>query len=155
MTAAQAQSRDYRGPIAMRIPIHRLLLVSASLACAVASAAASAQGWEPSSLEVIQLPRFCWAQFKVPGSDGPEFRIANCGPAANHYCFGLTYLLRAKKFTGKGKPVADLGRADTDVWYTEVSIKDYPQCSISGHVADTRAEINHLMRMYGIKPPRR
>jgi hypothetical protein len=142
----------------MRTFVHRSLLVATSLAFGVASATALAQGpgdWQPSSLEVIQLPRFCWAQFKVPGSDGPEFRIANCGPAANHYCFGLTYLMRTKKFTGRGKPLADLGRADTDVWYTEVAIKDYPQCSIRGHVADTRAEINQLYRMYGAKPPQR
>jgi len=135
----------------MRIPIHRVLFVATFLASAVASA----QGWQPSSLEIVQLPRFCWAQFKVPGSDGPEFRISNCGPAANHYCSGLTYLMRVKKFIGKGKPLADLGRADTDVWYTEQSTKDYPQCSIRGHIADTRAEINQLYRMYGIKPPQR
>ena len=138
--------------------LRALLLIGVGAACAATalnSAAQSPSDWRPTNLEVYQLPRFCWSQFQVPNVEGPEFHIKDCGPAANHYCFALTYLLRAKRWTGKGKPTGYLMRADTDVAYTEGSIKDYPNCNIRGHVADTRAELNNLMRMYGIKPPQR
>ena len=136
--------------------LNRSLIVAASLVCSATSFEAAAQSpgdWRPTNLEIYQLPRFCWKQFGVPNVDGPEFTIQNCGPYMNHYCFGLTYLLRAKKYTGKGKPVGELQRAAHDIYGAEAAIKDYPQCSIRQHIADTRAEVDHLLRMYGAKPP--
>src|SRR5256885_16344831 len=38
------------------------------------------------AVEIAQLPRFCWAQLNVPDAVGDDFRIRDCGPAANHFC---------------------------------------------------------------------
>jgi hypothetical protein len=103
------------------------------------------------SIEVALLPQFCWRQFEVPDTQGEEFRIRDCGVAANHYCPGLIYLIRGKRQPGK-KALPLIQHADIDVRYTESSMADAPNCSIREHVDKTRAEINHLLRMYGGKP---
>jgi len=104
------------------------------------------------SVEIALLPQFCWMQFEVPDARGDEFRIRDCGVAANHYCPGLLYLVRAKRAAAKVRPLPLLQHADIDVNYTERAIADSPKCSIREHVDATRAEINHLLRMYGSKP---
>ena len=104
------------------------------------------------SIEIAQLPTFCWAQFEVPNAQGSEFTIRDCGFATNHYCPGLIYLIRAKGPAAKGKPLQLLSVADVNTSYTERGIKDYPRCPIREHVEATRAEINHLLRIYGSKP---
>src|SRR6266550_7116366 len=101
------------------------------------------------SIEMAMLPQFCWRQFEVPDAQGDEFRIRDCGVAANHYCPGLLYLVRAKRAAAKVRPLPLLQHADIDVNYTERAIADSPKCSIREHVDATRAEINHLLRMYG------
>jgi hypothetical protein len=104
------------------------------------------------SIEVAMLPQFCWPQMDVPNLSGPQFFISDCGPAANHYCPGLIYLMRAKGRAAKGKPLGLLQHADVDIRYTEKAIKDYPSCSIRDHVSKSRIEVNSLLRMYGGKP---
>jgi len=104
------------------------------------------------SIEIALLPQFCWRQFEVPNTQGEEFGVRDCGPGANHYCPGLLYLIRSKSPAAKGRPLSYLGVADSNVSYTERAIADYPNCSIREHVAATRAEINHLLRLYGGKP---
>jgi hypothetical protein len=104
------------------------------------------------SIEVALLPQFCWLQFEVPNTQGEEFRIRDCGVAANHYCPGLIYLIRGKRQTKKNNALSLLQHADIDVRYTESAISGSPNCSIREHVDKTRAEINHLLRMYGGKP---
>lgn len=108
--------------------------------------------WLPTSVEVVQLPKFCWGQFKIPNADGDEFKIRDCGPSANHYCQGLVYLIRSKGPAAKGKPLSLIQRADVAVAYTESGIAGYPKCSIREHVDSTRAEVNNLLRVYGGKP---
>ena len=105
------------------------------------------------SVEIARLPRFCWAQY-VPDAKGDEFRIRDCGPAANHFCPALIYLIRARGNVKKQERLGLLGRADVDVRYTERAIADYPKCSIREDVAGTRAQLNSLMTMYGFKRPR-
>ncbi|HTS20175.1 MAG TPA: hypothetical protein VMN79_00045 [Casimicrobiaceae bacterium] len=102
-----------------------------------------------SSVEIAQLPRFCWAQMEIPGADGPDFHILNCGPGANHYCTGLLYMIRAKGHVPKSTRFDLLGHADTDIKYTEKAIKDWPSCSIRDHVAESRVEVDKLMAMFG------
>jgi hypothetical protein len=63
----------------------------------------------------------------------------DCGPAANHYCSALIYIIRAKHTGNKNVRLVHFGRADVDVKYTERAIADYPKCSIREHVASTRA----------------
>jgi hypothetical protein len=114
------------------------------------------------SLEVAQLPKFCWAQMEVPDSIGPGYSIpsAECGYWTNHYCAGLVYLARFKGSVSKSKDLPDLSQADGHIRYTENGIKNYPQCSIRAHVAASRAEVNTLLGKYGKNgsksaPPRR
>jgi hypothetical protein len=105
-------------------------------------------------VETALLPRFCWAQLEVPNATGDEFRIRDCGPAANHYCGGLINIMRAKRATNKSTRLGLINLADADVRYTEKAIADYPKCSIRVDVASTRAEVNSLMAMYGLKRPK-
>ena len=105
------------------------------------------------SLELAQLPKFCLAEMEVPGAVGPGYSIpkSECGYWANHYCPGLVKLMRFKKAANKSQQLSLLLGADGDVGYTEKGIKDFPQCSIRGHVAATRTEVNTLLGIYGKK----
>src|SRR5262245_14751373 len=116
--------------------------------------ARSQAGLDARPAEVAQLPTFCWAQLHVPNAEGDEFRIRDCGPGANHYCSGLLYLVRAKHARRKVDAVDGVRHADSNVAYTESAIKDSPHCSIRDTVASTRAEVNHLLDMYGAKRPK-
>lgn len=114
------------------------------------------------SSEVMQLPKFCWAQMEVPGSIGPGYTIprAECGDWTNHYCAGLVYLARFKRSASKSKNLPDLLQADEHIRYTENGIKNYAQCSIRSHVEASRSEVNTLLGIYGKSgsksaPPRR
>ncbi len=105
------------------------------------------------ALEIAQLPRFCWAQLQVPDATGDDFRIRDCGPAANHFCSALIYMIRARGNVKKQERLGLLGHADVDVRYTEKAIADYPKCSIREDVAGARAQLNNLLTMYGFKRP--
>jgi len=114
------------------------------------SAQGESDAAHPTAVEIVQLPKFCWKQMGAPNVSGPEFTIQNdCGPGMNHYCAGLVALMRAKTATSKGQRLSMLGLADTNVRYTENWMKDYPNCSIRDHVAASRAEVNHLMAIFG------
>jgi len=102
-------------------------------------------------VEIAQLPRFCWAQFEVPNATGDEFKMDNRCPGANHYCPGLIYLIRAKGHVSKGERLGLLSRAEGDIRRTERGINDYPTCSISDHVAASRAQVNNHMVLFGLK----
>jgi hypothetical protein len=133
----------------------RRLLAAALLAPFILVAPAALGGYREdmrvTSVEIARLPQFCWRQFEVPDTQTDEFRIRDCGPAANHYCPALIYLIRAKRSTGRGKQLL-IEHAHVDVRYTEDAIANYPRCSIREHVDATRAEINTLLRVYGGKP---
>jgi hypothetical protein len=106
------------------------------------------------TVEIAQLPRLCWAQLQVPGATGDDFRIRDCGPAANHFCSGLIYLIRARGNVNKSTRLIFLGHADADIRYTERAIADQPKCSIRDDVANARAQVNSLMTMYGYNRPK-
>jgi hypothetical protein len=134
--------------------IHRSLAAASGIAFALVAYDTLGQGWRPTTIEIAQLPRFCWAQLQVPNVQGPEFSIVDCGPGANHFCSGLMYMIRAKgHMTDKRGRLDLLARADGDVRYTERAIADYPKCSIRDSVAATRAELDNLMTIYGYKRP--
>ena len=114
---------------------------------------AHGQSQEPTALELAQLPRFCYAQFKVPNATGDEFRIRDCGYAANHYCYGLMYIIRAKAaVSNKRTRMGLLGSAAVNIDQTEQAIKDYPQCSIREHVAASKKQVLDLKKIYGGQP---
>lgn len=102
-------------------------------------------------LEVAQLPKFCWRGLQVPNATGPEFDIpiSDCGYGMNHYCSGLVNLIRARGAAAKGAPVGFLQRALTDIRYTEDAMKSYPQCPVRGHVENSKAEVERLIKLYG------
>ena len=105
------------------------------------------------SVEIALLPQFCWRTVRSP--ERRSVTTSGSGTAvtaANHYCPGLIYLIRGKRAGAKERPLPLIQHADLDVGYTEKAIADYPKCSIREHVEKTRAEINHLLRMYGGKP---
>jgi len=106
------------------------------------------------AVEIAQLPKPCWGQYQVPNVKGNEFAILDCGPAANHFCPALIYMLRARGNVKKQARLDLLGHADVDIRYTEKAIADYPNCSIREDVANARAQLNSLMNMYGLKRPR-
>ena len=131
--------------------IYRSLVVAASVALGLIAFAAFGQN-TPTSIEMAQLPRFCWAQFQVPGAKGDEFEIHGCA-AANHYCYALMYILRAKRPGLNKQGRSDLlGHAEVDIRYTEGGLNATPYCSIRDHVAATKAEVVRLRTMYGLKP---
>ena len=139
----------------MSLLILRRFVVVALGAFALAAMGARAQSnMNVTPVETALLPQFCWAQLDVPNATGGDFTIQGCGPAANHYCPALIYIVRAKHTSNKQTRLGLLGHADVDVRYTERAIADYPNCSIREHVASTRAALNNLMTMYGFKRPR-
>ena len=103
----------------------------------------------PTAIEIAELPRFCWGQLDVPNINGDEFHIIGCGPAANHYCSALIYMLRAKGHVSKNTRMGLLGMADADIRYTEKAIAPYPTCNIRDHVVSSRAELENLMHVFG------
>jgi hypothetical protein len=139
----------------MAVIIRRILVLAALfLFFPIAPDASAQSSMHVTPVETALLPHFCWAQLAVPGADGDEFHIIDCGPAANHYCSGLINMIRARSAVNKQTRLGLLESADVDVRYTEKSIADYPKCSIREHVAATRAELNHLLTIYGSKRPR-
>lgn len=136
----------------MRTIIRTLLAIVALVAVVPVVSGQSSLHVTP--VETAQLPRFCWGQLDVPNAKGGEFSISNCGPAANHYCSALIYMIRAKGHVNKQTRLNLFGSADVDVKYTEKAIVDYPKCSIREHVAGTRLELDNLMKMYGYKRPK-
>ena len=109
----------------------------------------------PTSVEIAQLPTFCWGQMGVPNASGPEFgSFENCGPGMNHYCAGLVHLVRSKRQPNKAARLGELGAADAEVRYTEKAIAGYPNCSVRENVAGARAQIDSLLTIYGSKRPK-
>lgn len=133
--------------------IHRTIFTATALVASLSVAPCVTAQMNPTTVEIALLPQFCWAQLNVPDAKGDDFHIRDCGPAANHYCSGLIYMIRAKHTSKKSDRVGLLGRADTDVRYTEKAIADYPKCSIRESVTSTRAELNSLYSIYGLKRP--
>jgi hypothetical protein len=132
--------------IMRRIFVATLLLVLSTMTRDAWSQTASMNA---TSVELALLPTFCWAQFQVANAKGDEFIMHDCGPAANHYCGALIYVIRAKHSTNKAERLDLIRHADTDLAYTERGIQDYPRCSIREHVGGTRTEINSLLNLYG------
>ena len=132
--------------------ILRMLAALGMVCLAVAADVAQAQ-LDATAMEVAQLPTFCWAQARVPNAEGDDFRIRDCGPSANHYCYALLEVVRAKHSRRRVEALDLTRRAETELAYTERAIKGYPSCNIREHVVATRVEINNLLVMYGGKRP--
>jgi hypothetical protein len=134
-----------------------LLAIFLSLILIAFNAQAEPDDYHPTTVEVARLPTFCWGQLGVPDAKGPQFNMppaGTCGWGMNHYCLGLVDLMRVKTAKDKRGRQNWLWRADANVRYTEGSMKDYPQCPLREHVAGSRAEVDKLMLINGMKPPK-
>lgn len=134
------------------LTIARRFLATALLVTAVLVGPAAYGGYREdlklTDFEIVQLPQFCWAQMGVPNTNGPAFKPQECGPWTNHYCPGLVALIRAKRLGEPGKAYRMLDTVDTAIQYTESHTKEYPNCSIRGHVEATKAESQKLRIIY-------
>lgn len=136
----------------------RVALTGLVFAAAIAAGNASAQvkqlppgeGHRASVVEATQLPRFCWSQYL--DVKGPEFEIQGCGPAMNHYCWGLVELMRANKtFGNQGLRISYLQRAKGNTLYTIAGMEKYPTCWLRPHVENTRQQVESALRAYGVR----
>ena len=111
-----------------------------------------AQAHDLTTLEITQLPRFCWGQF-VQGAKAPEFNIpAGCGVAMNHYCYGLVDLARGKRTYGNIKErITRFKLAKVNIVYTINSMANFPACPIRAHVENALTEVNGLLMGLGQK----
>lgn len=125
--------------------------LSAAAFVAISVAAFGAHGQQyPTALELAQMPKFCWSQYNVPNATGDEYKILGCGVGMNHYCGGLMQLIRAKgKVNNKNDRMVLLGRAMTDIRYTENAMRDPATCPIRDHVAATKQQILNLQKIWG------
>jgi hypothetical protein len=144
--------RKHKDLASMAIPRHPLFAGAALVATAFSSFSAHGQQY-PTALELAQMPKFCYAQFPGTNATGDEYKIQGCGPAANHYCYGLMQIIRAKSPTAnKPERLTLLKLAMGNIQYTETAIKDYPTCPIREHVAASKAQVLNLQRIYGGTP---
>ena len=133
----------------------RTVWAAALVASGAIAAGAYAQSGTPTAIELAQMPKFCYGEFRVPGAEGDEYRIprSTCGGGVNHYCYGLMKLIRAKGYVpNKQKRKAMLEDAAADFRYTASWIKDYPTCPIRDHVTASLSEVRGLQLGYGFKP---
>ena len=133
-------------------PMKRRSIVVVVMAALGAALDAHGQAMKPTALELAQLPKFCYWQFQEPKPVGDQFRIHDCGPLMNHYCYGLIFLIQAKANSNKNQRLSLLGRAATDISYTENGMKEYPACPIRQHVLNSKAEVLNLQKIYGGQP---
>jgi hypothetical protein len=100
--------------------------------------------------DVMTLPRYCWAQYRLEIPDTPEFTISRdlCGVGTNHMCDGLLQVSRAKKqWSDAAARNGLLHDARGSFQYTLTAIRDYPNCPIRGDAEKGLADVNQLMLM--------
>lgn len=105
-----------------------------------------------SALEIGQLPRYCWGSYDPKFEGMPGYSITNCGAGMNHFCSGLTYMLRANKpGIQRAQKIDNVVQARREIGYTLVRVT--PTCPILADVqlADQRLRVMELS--VGIKPP--
>ncbi len=129
-----------------------LLRASVLAVAAGASAPGVAQedlsGFKATNIEVVQLPRYCWASFDAkwakPGMTA--FNLpGGCGGRFNHFCPGVLSLQRAKSaLADPNKRAYWLGVADGHIKYTVDGIKEYPACPLRANVDMLAQEIRNL-----------
>ena len=129
-----------------------LKLVVILAAFAGAGSAASAQedlsGFHATSMEVVQLPKYCWGTFDSkwtkPGM-GAYNLPAGCGERFNHFCPGVLSLQRAKSSLADGKKRAYwLGVAADHMRYTVGGLQKFPACPLRPTVDRLVQEISTL-----------
>lgn len=90
--------------------------------------------WQPTTLELTQLPPFCQGQFRPELTKDPAYRFpTECGEFFNHFCPGLVAMSRASD--------PAMLRADRKVMFSEFvdhlqyTVKHMrPQCPMAPQV---------------------
>lgn len=109
--------------------------------------------WDPPRTDAALLPHFCWGPPSNKGHfdvKGPEFEIptSKCGPAVNHYCGGLLFLLWANRsFGNKSEKRILLVKARDSTLYTLKGIEGYPECPIREHAEKTLQQVNTQLQI--------
>ena len=107
----------------------------------------------PSQLEMAQLPRYCWGQYVKELAGQPGYSIQNCGGGMNHYCSGLTYMMRANKpGIPRAQKVDNLIHARKEIIYTLDRVT--PNCPILGDIQLADQRLRVMETSVGIKPPK-
>lgn len=98
---------------------------------------------KPTITELGQLPQYCWSRFDTKLEGTPGYSIpSSCGAGMNHFCSGLTFMLRARKPGAERNAKAeDLRMARGEIDYTLKRMT--PNCPISADVrlADQRLRV--------------
>lgn len=137
--------------------MYRFLMIAAIAGATLATATFAqvkqpppGEGHRANPSEIPLLPKFCWSQYM--DVKGPEYEIRGCGPYMNHYCWGLTELLRARKVFGNPQDkIGYLIRAKGSTESTLRDMKDYPACPIREHAETTLRTVNLQLRALGAK----
>jgi hypothetical protein len=72
----------------------------------------------PTSIEMVLLPRYCWARFNPQLKGRKGFDILGCGVGTNHYCEALVILQRAEKMPHGNAKVGQFERVLKQMQYT-------------------------------------
>jgi hypothetical protein len=113
-----------------------------------AAGMAQATKYKAPASEVVQLPKFCWAQYMV-GVEGPQYEIprSSCGVYMNHYCPALLEVIRANKsFDNLGARRQHLLVARRETIYTLNGMKEFPACPIRTHAETTLRQVETSLR---------
>jgi hypothetical protein len=142
----------------LSVSLQALGMKSVILAMAVLPNSGHAQlsGLNVTQVEIAQLPKFCWGPLGSPVAKGPEFGIPpGCGAGMNHYCPGLVWLLRAERTTNRAKRGEYLGKASSNIGYTENWMKAHPKCGLRPHLEESKAAIKKLRTAQAATVPSR
>jgi hypothetical protein len=146
----QATAHRSRAPRRSFPALARHLFLMAVGAVILGSASAQTR---ISALEIGQLPQYCWASYdsKLEGVSG--YSITNCGAGMNHFCSGLTYMLRANKpGLHRNTKIDQLVQARREITYTVQRVS--PTCPILADVQMADQRLRVMEAAAGIKPAR-
>ena len=135
------------------MPVLRTIALLIPLALAFfppgALAVKDIEGWHPSVVEAVRLPKFCWKQFFGDRFRGPQYEIPRkfCGVGTNHYCPALVLLNRANKVSySSAWRRAFLLDAKKKTLYTLKAIAKFPRCPLHGEAEETYKIIEMRLR---------
>ena len=132
----------------MQMSLKGWLGLASMLVVSAGSAQEDLSGFKATNIEVVQLPRYCWATFdpkwSKPGM--AAFNLpAGCGDRFNHFCPGVLSLQRAKSSLADGRKRAYWqGVAADHMRYTAAGLAKFPACPLRPTVDAMVQEIRTL-----------
>jgi len=120
-------------------PLQLAVLISIAAAFPALAQPKIPPKYKASPLEVAQLPTYCYQQYVDGSLGGFKFSIPDqsCGPAMNHYCPALVFMIQAQRQSlPKNERVGAMGHAIKEINYTIRDMK--PGCFIAKDVFDAK-----------------